>query len=71
MFDIKEIIINRFANIYPGETPDDLLRIAIDFLNSFEFPKKVTLLITAKPKVQYDLQRCVTFQLSLLFILLR
>ena len=40
-------------------------------LNSFEFPKKVTLLITAKPKVQYDLQRCVTFQLSLLFTLLR
>ena len=36
-------------------------------LNSFEFPKKVTLLITAKPKVQHDLQRCVTFQLSLLF----
>ena len=37
----------------------------------FEFPKKATLLITAKQKVQYDLQRCVTFQLSLLFTLLR
>ena len=33
----------------------------------YVFPKKVTLLITAKQKVQYDLQhRCVTPQLSLL-----
>ena len=35
----------------------------------YVFPKKVTLLITAKQKVQYDLQhRCVTPQLSLLLI---
>ena len=35
----------------------------------YVFPKKVTLLITAKQKVQYDVQhRCVTPQLSLLLI---
>ena len=28
----------------PGETQDDLLRIAIDLPDSFEFPKKVTLI---------------------------
>ena len=40
-------------------------------LNSVEFPKKVTLLITVKQKVQYNLQRCVTPpQVSLLFTLL-
>ena len=47
-----------------GETQDDLLRIAIDLPEFLRIPKevkKVTLLITAKPKVQYDLQRCVTF----------
>ena len=40
--------------------------------NSVEFPKKVTLLITVKQKVQYNLQRWVTPpQVSLLFTLLR
>ena len=34
--------------------------------NSIEFPKQVTSLITAKQKVQYDRQHCVTQLLSLL-----
>ena len=40
-------------------------------LNSVEFPKKVTLLIIVKQKVQYNPQCCVTLpQVSLLFTLL-
>ena len=49
-----------------GETQDDLLRIAINYPNSAEFLKRVTLLITAKQKVQYDRECCITPQLSLL-----
>ena len=74
MFDIKKLLLIDALTFIPRETQDDLLRIAIDLPEFLRIPKevkKVTLLITAKPKVQYDLQRCVTFQLSLLFTLLR
>ena len=40
MFDIKEIIINRCANNIPGETQDDLLRIAIDLPEFRGIPKE-------------------------------
>ena len=41
MFDIKEIIINRCANIYfPRNTEDDLLRIAIDLPEFLRIPKE-------------------------------
>ena len=67
MFDIKKLLLIDGLTFIPGETQDDLLRIAIN-LPEFRriFPKQVTLLITAKQKVQYDWQCCITPQLSLL-----
>ena len=63
MFDIKKLLLIDAVRFIPGETQDDPLRVAIDFRNSVEFPMQVTLLSTG---VRYDLQRCVTPQLSLL-----
>ena len=50
----KEVIINWCANIYSRRNTGRPVE------------KQVTLLITAKQKVQYDQQRCITPQLSLL-----
>ena len=62
MFDIKKLLFINALTFIPGETQDDLLRIAIDLprIPSNSQSIQVTLLITAKQKVQYDLQCCVT-----------
>ena len=63
----KEIIINPCTNIlFLGKHRMTCWELRSICPNSVEFPKHVTLLITAKQKVQYDLQSCVTPQLSLL-----
>ena len=64
MFDIKEIDALTFI---PGETQDDLLRIAIDLPEFLRIPKEGHIADFSKA----EMQRCITFQLSLLFTLLR
>ena len=67
MFDIKKLVLIDALKSFPKETQDNLLRIAINLPEFHQIPKagQITI-ITAKQKVQYDLQCCVTPQLSLL-----
>ena len=68
MCDIKKLLLIDALTFIPGETQDDLLRIAIDLPEFRRIPKEGHITDYSKQKVQYDLQRCVTPQLSLLFI---
>ena len=62
MFDVKKLLFINALTFLPGEAQDDLLRIAIDLpeFRSNSQTMQVTSLVTAKKKVQHDLQRCVT-----------
>ena len=72
MFDIKKIIL--LLSIYaltsiPGETQDDPLRIAIDLPEFCRIPKAGNITDYSKSEstgVEYNLQHCVTPQLSFL-----
>ena len=57
MFDIKKLLFMNALTFIPGETQncDQFAQIP-----SNSQSMQVTLLITAKQKVQYDLQRCIT-----------
>ena len=72
MFDIKKIIlllsIDALTSI-PGETQDDPLRIAIDLPEFCRIPKAGHITDYSKSEstgVEYNLQHCVTPQLSFL-----
>ena len=52
MFDIKKLLLVDALTFITGQTQDDPLRIAIDLPEFRRIPKAVTLLITAKQKVQ-------------------
>ena len=65
----KEIIINDALTFIPGETQDNPLRIAIDLPEFCRIPKAGHITDCNKAEstgVEYDVQRCVTPQLSFL-----
>ena len=67
MFDIKEIIINRCANNIPGETQDDLLRIAIDLPEFRGIPKEGR--ITDYSKAQSTVRFATLYYFSTQFVI--
>ena len=59
MFDIlKKLLLINALTFIPGEKQDDPLRIAFDLHKFRRIPKAVTLLITAKQKVQVQSMTC-------------
>ena len=69
MFDIKKLLLIDALTFIPRETQDDLLRIAIDLLELRQIPKAGHITDYRKAEstgVEWDLQRCVTPQLSFL-----
>ena len=69
MFDIKKLLLIDALTFIPGETEDDPLRIAIDLPEFRRIPKAGHITDYSKAEgtgVEYDLQRCVTPQLSFL-----
>ena len=70
MFDIKEIIINRCANNIPGETQDDLLRIAIDLPEFRGIPKegRITDYSKAESTVRFATLRYFSTQFVIHFV---
>ena len=65
---IKKLLLIDVLTFIPGETQDDPLRIAIDLPEFCQIPKAghITDYSKAESTGWYDLQRCVTPQLSLL-----
>ena len=69
MFDIKKLLLIDALTFIPGETQDDSLRIAINLPEFRRIPKAGHITDYSKAEstgVEYDLQRCVTPQLSFL-----
>ena len=69
MFSIKKFLLINVLTFIPGETQDYPLRIAMDLPESGQIPKAghITDYSKAESKgVEYDLQGCVTPQLSFL-----
>ena len=69
MFDIKEIVINRCANIYSRRNTGRPVENRSICLNSVEFPKKVTLLIYSKAESTVQLViHFVSFHYNMILI---
>ena len=69
MFDIKKLLLIDVLTFIPGETQDDPLRIVIDLSEFRQIPKAGHITAYSKAEstgVEYDLQHCVTQQLSFL-----
>ena len=69
MFDIKKFLLINVLTFIPRETQDYPLRIAIDLPEFCRIPKAGHITDYSKAEstgVEYDLQRCVTPQLSFL-----
>ena len=69
MFDIKKLLLINVLKFIPRETQDDPLRTAIDLPKFRQIPKLGHITAYSKAEstgVEYDLQHCVTPQLSFL-----